>query len=55
MERANLTTLRARREARELVLAGKCSVSEIFVSWFPLQEHSRNTRGQLLVQEKFAQ
>ena len=54
MERANLPTLRARREARELAFARKCAASVKFARWFPLQDSLRDTRGGLVYQEKFA-
>lgn len=54
MEKANLTTLRARREERELTFAMRCATSERFSRWFPLSKRVRNTRGQLLYKEEFA-
>ena len=54
MEKANLTTLRARREARELAFARKAAASERFARWFPLHESARSTRGQALYKESFA-
>ena len=44
MERAGLTTLRARREARELSFARKCVSSERFSHWFPTKVSVRETR-----------
>ena len=56
MERANLTTLRARREERELKFALKCSVSRRFNKWFQLRtlDTERETRYKPRYEEKFA-
>ena len=44
VERSGLTTLRARREHRELVLARKCTGSATFGHWFPVRDPVRDTR-----------
>ena len=54
MERAGLTTLRARREQRELVFARKCSGSDRFAGWFPAKINNRGVRKQLVFEESFA-
>ena len=54
MEKAGLTTLRARREGRELTFARKCASSERFSRWFPLHESCRETRAPLFYKELFA-
>ena len=54
MERAGLTTLRARREQRELTFARKCASSERFSCWFPVRAVARNTREGVTYEEKFA-
>ena len=54
VEKAGLTTLRARREARELVFARKCAESARFSQWFPVRESIRDTRDGLTYEEKFA-
>ena len=53
MEKADLTTLRARREDREIRFAEKCVTSPRFSKWFPLrgETNTRNSGGYL---EKFA-
>ena len=45
VEKAGLTTLRARREQRELNCARKCTTSTRFGHWFPAREAARETRG----------
>ena len=54
MERAGLTTLRARREARELSFARKCASSERFSRWFPTRTMVRETRECQTFEEKFS-
>ena len=54
MERSGLTTLRARREARELAFARKCATSERFVGWFPVRQVARQTRIQTVYEESYA-
>ena len=54
VEKSGLTTLRARREARELSFAVKCASSVRFSRWFPLHEAARNTRGQARYRESYA-
>ena len=54
MERADLTTLRARRDERELKFAQKCASSERFKGWFPLHEEERTTRWPMKYREVFA-
>ena len=54
VERAGLTTLRARRQARELSFARKCAVSDRFGGWFPRKESVREARTSLDYEEKFA-
>ena len=54
MEKANLTTLRARRESRELAFALKCASSDRFRKWFPVHEPTRVTRGPVFYKETFA-
>ena len=54
MEKAGLTTLRARREARELSFARKCAGSVRFGGWFPTKLSARNTREQLCYKDQFA-
>ena len=54
IEKAGITTLRARREARELAFARKCATSVRFARWFPIHESSRDTRQNLAYREEFA-
>ena len=54
MEKAGLTTLRARREARELSFARKCLNSRRFARWFPVRESVRDTRAGFSYEEFFA-
>ena len=54
VELSGLTTLRARREARELAFARKCASSERFKGWFPTRVAVRNTREQMIYEEKYA-
>ena len=54
VEKSGLTTLRARREHRELVFARKCSVSDRFSGWFPAKNIARQTRESVRFEEKFA-
>ena len=54
MERANLTTLRARRDERELAFARKCAASERFSRWFPVHTPARHIRGPVFYEETFA-
>ena len=54
MEKAGLTTLRARRESRELSFARKCAASVRFAGWFPTRMVVRDTREGLTYEEKFA-
>ena len=54
MEKAGLTTLRARREAREASFARKCASSLRFSHWFPIKQSVRDTRGSMMYEEKFA-
>ena len=54
IEKSGLTTLRARREARELAFARKCATSDRFAWWFPLHEAVRDTRAQARYKEEFA-
>ena len=53
MAKADLTTLRSRREAREIRFAEKCLESERFSKWFPIRGET-NTRGSGSYLEKFA-
>ena len=53
MTRAELTTLRVRREERELRFARKCVTSPRFGKWFPMRDPGR-TRGPATYQERFA-
>lgn len=50
MEKASLTTLRARRDARELTFARKCAASERF----PVNQVVRQTRVQTVYEESYA-
>ena len=52
IEKSGLTTLRARREARELAFARKCAESSRFRHWFP-RRPARNTRSPELFLEEF--
>ena len=54
IEKSGLTTLRARREARELVFARKCAASVRFAKWFPTHESTRDTRYLLMYREQYA-
>ena len=54
MERASLTTLRARREERALAFAQKCLSSNRFAEWFPRRLEARNTRLSDPFMETFA-
>ena len=54
VEKSGLTTLRARRENRELVFARKCSVSDRFAGWFPTRNPVRETRETVRYEERFA-
>ena len=54
VEKSGLTTLRARREHRELVFARKCSVLSRFSGWFPTKTSTRHTRENVRFEEKFA-
>ena len=54
MEKSGLTTLRARRESRELVFARKCMASRRFSRWLPANDCPRETRSQAGVKEYFA-
>ena len=54
IEKSGLTTLRARREHREMVFARKCAVSERFGHWFPERTVVRENRDTLRFEEKFA-
>ena len=54
MEKAQLPTLRSRRESRELSFAQKCASSNRFAHWFPLHRAIRETREPLAYQESFA-
>ena len=54
VEKSGLTTLRARREQRELAFARKCASSIRFAHWFPERLGVRETRGTATYEEKFA-
>ena len=54
MEKAGLTTLRARREARELSFARKCANLPRFSGWFPTKTAVRSTMDYLVYKEMFA-
>ena len=54
MELADLTTLRARRDSRELAFARKCAASQRFAHWFPIHQQVRETRSSQRYVEKFA-
>ena len=54
MEKADLTTLRARREERELSFAQKTLSSGRFTKWFPPHDRTRDTRDQPFFKELFA-
>ena len=54
VELSGLTTLRARREARELSFATKCANSARFSRWFPLVQRNRDTRSPDQYVEEFA-
>ena len=54
MERSGLTTLRARREARELAFARKCAASERYAGWFPVRQIARQTRVRTVYEESYA-
>ena len=54
IEKCGLTTLRARRERRELIFAPKYSTSQRFGAWFPHKNIARETRDQARFEEKFA-
>ena len=54
MEKAGLETLRARRDARELTFALKCTTSARFKHWFPKYEGTGTTRSPDLYLEEFA-
>ena len=54
VEKAGLTTLRARREVRELAFARKCVGSVRFSHWFPARNQVRDTRDSLTFEEKIA-
>ena len=53
MEKANLTTLRARREDREIKFAQKSAASTRFSKWFPLRPETSARVGNVYL-EKFA-
>ena len=53
MTKADLTTLRARREDREIKFAQRCLASRRFSKWFPSREET-STRGSGGYLEKFA-
>lgn len=53
MQKADLTTLRARREARELSFALRCAESPRFSKWFPRKPESA-IRSSGRYEEKFA-
>ena len=54
IEKSGLTTLRARRENREVVFARKCSKSTRFSHWFPARIAIRENREVVRFEEKFA-
>ena len=54
VEKSGLTTLRARRESRELAFARKCASSVRFSRWFPPHTAARDTRGQAQYKEYYA-
>lgn len=54
IEKAGLTTLRSRREQREITFACKCAVTARFGHWFPVRETSRETRDLARYEERFA-
>ena len=54
MEKSGLTTLRARRENREIVFARKCATSPRFARWFPEAVNARETRSENQYREFFA-
>ena len=54
IEKSGLTTLRARRENREIVFARKCANSDRFSRWFPAAERVRETRNDMMYKEFFA-
>ena len=54
MQKSGLSTLRARRQQRELAFARKCSTSNRFSHWFPHREAGRETRDGFVYEEKFA-
>ena len=57
LESTGLSTLQARRDARQLKFARKCLLNPRFKAWFPLQpieRQTRNTRRPLVYQETHA-
>ena len=54
VEKAGLTTLRARCKERELAFARKCVGSERFGRWFPTNEPQQITREPAMYKEFFA-
>ena len=51
LEKTGLSTLQARRDNRDLKFANKCSQSQRFKSWFPLNPIARSTRQPLMYKE----
>ena len=54
VEKAGLTTLRTRRERRELTFAQKCASSVRFGHWFPQRESVRENRVSPVYEEMYA-
>lgn len=54
VDKSGLTTLRARRDEREITFARKCATSLRFSHWFPKQQTNRTTRAPELYLEEFA-
>ena len=53
VEKSGLTTLRARRELREIKFARKCVSSPRFSRWFPARLPGRETRDGSIYEEQF--
>ena len=54
LEKTGLTTLQARRDARDLKFAEKCVKNDKFKPWFPLNPIARTTRQPLMYKEAHA-
>ena len=54
VQKSGLTTLRVRRQQRELAFARKCATSDRFAYWFPHREVQRENRDSFVYEERFA-